>query len=68
MHFLRPLYDSFFPLNPILRISGPWVGYPHTWLIILWTLVPSPTMYSRPYLLPRPCLVNGSARFSLDLI
>ena len=40
MHFLRPSYDSFFPMNPILRISGPWVGYPHTWLMNLWTSEP----------------------------
>ena len=38
----------------VLRISGPRVGYPHTWLMIVWASIPSPSMYSKPFLLLRP--------------
>ena len=62
MHFLRPSYDSFFLLNPILRISGPRVECSHTWLMILWTLVLSSSC------IPDPIFCQGLGKWICKII
>ena len=66
VHFLRPSYDSFSPLNPILDLwSSGWVSSYMAHDFMDFSPIPLDVFQTLSF---AKALVNGFARLSLDLI